>query len=696
MARSKVDKRKRQVSAKTRGGKQNKVDYNKYKCGSASSNRLQTAVTQMLNNNNTKSFGQVSAKYHIPKTTLYRKLHESKDLGEFTNINGKRLALLTEAEETAVEQYCLWQGDRGMNLKNNHVKALIREIHSQAVENGEKRQPMNSVTGPSAKFMRNFYQRYPALSYRSSETVDRGRINNATQSTITDYFNLLKESLVKDGIMELDSNGEVIQDSIKSERIYLADETGWGVSTKRTKVIGRKGSKHVYQRKPNDESHKTLMLTICGNGDVLKPLIILEKSFPLVGEGEGEQLPDGILLSKTLKGSMETDLFVQWLESCVIPHKAKHNPEDVSYLIVDNHGSRFSTMAIDLCIEHKVEMLCYPGHLTHILQGPDVVLNKPLSTQIENLVFTNPQISGNSDLTRIAFIAIICHAVETVCSVSNVKMAFEATGIMPFNPARIDLSSFPTSYAGADVISDSPIKATCSKCRISNVELHPLVKQGVVPKHIAGCFTYTPPPKKSKTKSKVVKTARIITSEEVKAEVRAVEERKNAKNAKKILKVKLPVSKKACQKDGTRSKMLVPAAAAAATSSKRAQKRKVQQILDYAEESDSSVDLSDDDDTDIVNANDVDIDDDVDDDADNDIENDEDDELFTMISNLQGTSQCSQANEDVDDVNDALNNFKKGDVVKVLCGRFEGWYAMVEGVSYVTFQGLGYIKRTCV
>ena len=46
------------------------------------------------------------------------------------------------------------------------------------------------------------------------------------------------------------------------------------------------------------------MLTVCGNGDVLKPLIILEDSFPLIGEGESNNLPEGILLSKTKNGSI--------------------------------------------------------------------------------------------------------------------------------------------------------------------------------------------------------------------------------------------------------------------------------------------------------------------------------------------------------------------------------------------------------
>ena len=75
----------------------------------------------------------------------------------------------------------------------------------------------------------------------------------ANRDTITDYFKLLLETLVKCNIAKLDSNGEIIQDSIKQERVYLADETGWGVQSKRKQVIGRNGAKHLYLRKPNDE-----------------------------------------------------------------------------------------------------------------------------------------------------------------------------------------------------------------------------------------------------------------------------------------------------------------------------------------------------------------------------------------------------------------------------------------------------------
>ena len=443
-----------------------------------------------------------------------------------------RLVVLTEEEENAVEAYCLWQHERGVNQNTQLTKAIIRDIHERAVSRGEKRQPINPVNGPSAKFMRGLFKRHPLLRMRNAEYVDRGRINMATKDTINQYFDLLKDSLIKFGIAEADSNGNIIPESYKEERVYLADEKGWGVKSKPKRVIGKRGASHVYLRKPSDESHKTLMLGVCGNGDVLKPLIILEKSFPLISEGEGEHLPDEVLLSKTEKGSMEQELFVEWLGKSVIPHKQQVNPDKVSVLIVDNHGSRFSTAAIDLCKENKLEMVTYPGHLTHILQGPDVVLNKPISTIVDNMVHNKPLLSGNSDLTRVAFCAIVAHAVSEVCTEAKVKKAFQATGVIPFNPDVIDLSKFPTSLADIEIAADSPIKATCSSCRSANVELHPLVKQGVIPKKLAEVFVYTPPPNKTKSKSKVVKEARIVTSEEVKREIGEIEKRKKNKKGK--------------------------------------------------------------------------------------------------------------------------------------------------------------------
>ena len=170
-----------------------------------------------------------------------------------------------------------------MGLCRNQAKSIIREICQRAVDRGERRQAINSEVGPSKKYMCGFYQRHPKLSDRTAETVDRGRINMANQDTISDNFKTLKSALIETSVAEVDENNEVVCQH--AERIYLADETGWGAEKKSRKVVGRKGATHAHVRKPSDESHKT-MLAVCGNGDVLKSLIILEKSFPMLDSAD--------------------------------------------------------------------------------------------------------------------------------------------------------------------------------------------------------------------------------------------------------------------------------------------------------------------------------------------------------------------------------------------------------------------------
>ena len=153
-------------------------------------------------------------------------------------------------------------------------------------------------------------------------------------------------------------------------------------------------------------------------------------------------------------------------------------------------------------------------------------------------------LNGN-DLSRIHFISIIDHAVKEICTEDLVKKAFEATGVIPYDPSRIELSNFPSSSSSceSETLTKSPIKALCQSCLRNNVDLHPLVTQGVIPRKLANVFTYTPPQDKSKTQCKTIQNARCITSETVREEVAMVEQRKEEKSKGKSWKGKKKAEK---------------------------------------------------------------------------------------------------------------------------------------------------------
>ena len=223
MARPKIDAR-RKSNLKTRNEKNNaRVKYKKY------DDKDQKTLSRALRDaERSGSIRGAAAKHKIPKSTLAEKFKKMEKGGD-VHVKRKFLYVLSPTEETAVVEYILWQSDRGLNCDNKLVKFTIREIHALAISKGEIRQPINVVSGPSAKYMQGFYKRHNEISYRSAERVDRGRINMASQENVDEYFFLLKDSLVKDEIMKLDDDGLPIQESIKKERLYLADEKGWGV-----------------------------------------------------------------------------------------------------------------------------------------------------------------------------------------------------------------------------------------------------------------------------------------------------------------------------------------------------------------------------------------------------------------------------------------------------------------------------------
>ena len=111
----------------------------------------------------------------------------------------------------------------------------------------------------------------------------------------------------------------------------------------------------------------------------MKPLIILDKSFPLLRCGEAELIQGDIFQTKPEKGALEIHVFT-WIRDTVMPHNHLVDPNENSLLLVDNYGSRFSVEGADFSVSNNIEILTYSGHLTHILPGPDVVLNKPINT----------------------------------------------------------------------------------------------------------------------------------------------------------------------------------------------------------------------------------------------------------------------------------------------------------------------------
>ena len=134
MTRPKADKRL--ISVATRRRPDKRGSYQKY----GDVKVLKQALLMVVRG---KSVREVATKMKIPRSTLGREYNKFKE-GDFTEVDEyleqrtSWLVLLTPNEEDAVEKYALWQQKRGMPLIPKQIKALIREIHAQAIEEVKK------------------------------------------------------------------------------------------------------------------------------------------------------------------------------------------------------------------------------------------------------------------------------------------------------------------------------------------------------------------------------------------------------------------------------------------------------------------------------------------------------------------------------------------------------------------------------
>ena len=154
MARPKLDKRRSNQSHNTRSDKKR----GQYQTLDLNNPSLIRAL-RLLNKG--KSINKTAQKTNIARSSLQEiwKKHKAGKLEELGN-SGKSV-LLSQEEEASVVKYCLYQHERGFNLTTKIVKSTIRDIHAIAVSRGEKRRTINIISGPSHKYMRTFFRKYP-------------------------------------------------------------------------------------------------------------------------------------------------------------------------------------------------------------------------------------------------------------------------------------------------------------------------------------------------------------------------------------------------------------------------------------------------------------------------------------------------------------------------------------------------------
>lgn len=131
------------------------------------------------------------------------------------------------------------------------------------------------------------------------------------------------------------------------------------------------------------------------------------------------------------KGYTSGEIAVAWIEDWDKLTREKANGR-YRLLVVDGHSSHFTMGFLEYARNHKIIVLCYPSHSTHVYQGLNVVifsvLKRAWSDKRDKFERSGPAVS------KVNFLGVYAKAHARAFTKENILTAFRKTGMVPFNP----------------------------------------------------------------------------------------------------------------------------------------------------------------------------------------------------------------------------------------------------------------------
>lgn len=135
---------------------------------------------------------------------------------------------------------------------------------------------------------------------------------------------------------------------------------------------------------------------------------------------------------------MHKQLSLKWLKEHFDLYCKPSFPTAYRLLLLDNHTSHQDFDFYHHCWTHKIQLLFFPSHLTHILQPLDQNPFGTIGTYYRQHVEEFFRRNGvYSTIHKGDFFPMLMEARRKALTHSNIKAAFRCTGIAPFNRRRI-------------------------------------------------------------------------------------------------------------------------------------------------------------------------------------------------------------------------------------------------------------------
>ena len=271
-------------------------------------------------------------RYNVPRMTLSDRMLGKVSLKSTT---GHPLSL-TREEEASIVSYVEYMHERRFPITRSQVISLAWAVDLKR-ESGRA----FGENGPSLNWWRGFRNRHPELTFRTTESIDRGRVVNANEETIGQYFDLLKHTMHEHSLQD------------KPHLIFNCDESAIVLSKSARKVLVPRSTKHCHSIANASTQHVSVMCCFSAAGYAMPPMIVFSKGLPA-----GKFHRDGPInasYSSSKSGFVDRAIYTEWFKKTFLKFAPTERP---LLLLQDGASAHMGPDLIEAAIANDVVLLC--------------------------------------------------------------------------------------------------------------------------------------------------------------------------------------------------------------------------------------------------------------------------------------------------------------------------------------------------
>lgn len=194
-----------------------------------------------------------------------------------------------------------------------------------------------------------FRARHPEVTVRKGQPLSKCRMAATDRQSINEYFDLLEDTLTKNGITDKPAN------------IFDCDETGMQLDHRAPRVVVPLTQKHPYTVTSGCKTQITVLACVSAAGYAIPPFVIYDRK-SLNVEWTANEVP-GTAYGLSERGWIDSELFMGWFYHHFLMHAPKARP---LLLLIDGHASHYNPAVIEKATEESIILSACP-QILHIL-----------------------------------------------------------------------------------------------------------------------------------------------------------------------------------------------------------------------------------------------------------------------------------------------------------------------------------------